>query len=87
MEIALPARRSSWRWSARCTPLPTRPAIAEPRIEAGDEDVDPHALFEQVTVDKARLARHIRHALQGPRPGHALLHWSPRSRWSRASPS
>ena len=41
-----------------------RAEAARLRIEAGDEDVDPHALFEQVTVDKARLARHIRHALQ-----------------------
>ncbi len=41
-----------------------KPPIADLRVEAGDEDVDPSALFEQVTVDKARLARHIRHALQ-----------------------
>ncbi|MCZ4314070.1 DUF3375 domain-containing protein [Comamonadaceae bacterium G21597-S1] len=39
-------------------------AITELRAEPGDDDVDPSALFEQVVVDKARLARHIRHALQ-----------------------
>lgn len=33
-------------------------------LQAGDEDIDPSALFEQVVVDKARLIRHIRHALQ-----------------------
>jgi hypothetical protein len=41
-----------------------KPLIASLQVEAGDEDVDPSALYDQVTVDKARLARHIRHALQ-----------------------
>ena len=41
-----------------------RPAIAELTPLPGDEDIDPSALFDQVVVDKARLARHIRHALQ-----------------------
>ncbi|MCB1966364.1 MAG: DUF3375 family protein, partial [Candidatus Accumulibacter sp.] len=30
----------------------------------GDEDVDAAVLFSQVVVDRAQLARHIRHALQ-----------------------
>ena len=38
--------------------------IAEMTLDAGDEDIDAHALFEQVVIDKARLTRHIRHALQ-----------------------
>ena len=64
MEIALPGAAIELPLERPLHTPPTRPAIAELRIEAGDEDVDPHALFEQVTVDKARLARHIRHALQ-----------------------
>jgi len=38
--------------------------IANIALQAGDEDIDPSVLFEQVVVDKARLARHIRHSLQ-----------------------
>ncbi len=34
-------------------------------LEAGEVDVDAAALFSQVVVDKAALARHIRRALQG----------------------
>lgn len=42
----------------------TKPVIADLVLQAGDEDIDPAALFDQVVVDKARLTRHIRHALQ-----------------------
>lgn len=41
-----------------------KPVIADLALLAGDEDIDPAALFDQVVVDKARLTRHIRHALQ-----------------------
>lgn len=41
-----------------------KPVMANLALMAGDEDIDPSALFEQVVVDKARLIRHIRHALQ-----------------------
>ncbi len=41
------------------------PLIADIRLQDGDEDLDPSALFQQVVVDKARLARNIRQALQG----------------------
>lgn len=41
-----------------------KPVIASLALQAGDEDVDPSALFDQVVVDKARLVRHIHHALQ-----------------------
>ncbi len=43
----------------------SKPVIADLALQAGDEDIDPSALFDQVVVDKARLTRHIRHALQG----------------------
>ena len=42
-----------------------KPVIAALTVQAGDEDIDPSVLFDQVVVDKARLSRHIRHALQG----------------------
>ncbi|QSA97220.1 DUF3375 domain-containing protein [Methylococcus sp. EFPC2] len=41
-----------------------KPVIASLALQAGEEDIDPSALFDQVVVDKARLTRHIRHALQ-----------------------
>ncbi len=41
-----------------------KPVFADRAVQAGEEDIDPSALFEQVVVDKARLSRHIRHALQ-----------------------
>lgn len=41
-----------------------KPLIADIELEAGDTDVDPAALYSQVVVDRAQLARHIRHALQ-----------------------
>lgn len=41
-----------------------KPVIASLALQAGDEDIDPAALFEQIVVDKTRLLRHIRHALQ-----------------------
>ena len=43
---------------------PIRPSIADLVIETGDQDVDAAALFSQVVVDRAQLARHIRHSLQ-----------------------
>ncbi len=41
-----------------------KPVIAALALEAGDADVDAAALYSQVVIDKARLTRHIRHALQ-----------------------
>lgn len=41
-----------------------KPLIADIELEAGDTDVDPAALYSQVVVDRAQLARHIRQALQ-----------------------
>jgi flagellar motility protein MotE (MotC chaperone) len=41
-----------------------KPSIADLALDAGDADVDAAVLFSQVVVDRAQLARHIRHALQ-----------------------
>ena len=41
-----------------------RPIIANVALLAGDEDIDSAALFDQIVIDKARLSRHIRNALQ-----------------------
>ena len=41
-----------------------KPVIANLALQAGDEDIDAQALFDQVVIDKARLTRHIRHAFQ-----------------------
>lgn len=40
------------------------PLIADLELQEGDDDVDPAALYAQVFVDRARLAMHIRQALQ-----------------------
>lgn len=42
------------------TPL----VMADLVLQAGDEDINADALFDQVVVDSAQLSRHIRHALQ-----------------------
>jgi hypothetical protein len=41
-----------------------KPVIADIELETGDAEVDASALYSQVVVDKARLARHVRNALQ-----------------------
>ncbi len=41
-----------------------KPRLADIAPESGDADLDAAALFSQVVVDKARLRRHVRHALQ-----------------------
>jgi hypothetical protein len=41
-----------------------KPLIADIELESGDAEVDAAALYSQVVIDKAQLARHIRHALQ-----------------------
>ena len=41
-----------------------KPVIVDLALQAGDDDIDPSALFDQVVLDQARLSRHIRHALQ-----------------------
>ena len=38
--------------------------IADIELEPGDDNVDAAALYSQIVIDKALLARHIRHALQ-----------------------
>lgn len=41
-----------------------RPLIAEIALQEEDGDIDPSELYDQVVIDKPRLVRHIRHALQ-----------------------
>jgi len=41
-----------------------KPLIADIELESGDVEMDAAALYAQVVIDKAQLARHIRHALQ-----------------------
>ena len=41
-----------------------RPRINEVVLQAGEADFDAEALFEQVVVDRAELARHLRQSLQ-----------------------
>jgi len=43
---------------------PLKPAIIDVAIETDEVEVDAGALFSQIVIDKAALARHIRHALQ-----------------------
>jgi hypothetical protein len=42
----------------------TKALLATIDVQSGDDDVDPAALYAQRVVDQARLARHIRQALQ-----------------------
>lgn len=41
-----------------------KPLIADIELASGDAEVDAAALYAQIVIDKAQLARHIRHALQ-----------------------
>ena len=56
-DVRLPMERPLYRPSIK-------PLIADVELEAGGEDVDASALFAQVPIDKPRLARHVRNALQ-----------------------
>ena len=56
-DVRLPMERRLYR-------PPAKPLIADVELDAGDEDVDASALFAQVLIDKPRLARHVRNALQ-----------------------
>jgi hypothetical protein len=49
-----------------------KPAIIAKALDANEEEIDPSVLFEQVVLDKGRLARHIRQALQDK--GQVTLH-------------
>ena len=41
-----------------------KPLIADLELESGDAEMDAAALYSQIVIDKAQLARHIRHGLQ-----------------------
>ncbi|HEU0198721.1 MAG TPA: DUF3375 domain-containing protein [Nevskiaceae bacterium] len=43
---------------------PLKPVFSNLTLQAGDESIDPAALFDHTVVDKARLLRHIRRTLQ-----------------------
>ena len=56
-DIELPMERPLYRPSLR-------PRIDSVELQAGEADFDPEALFEQVVIDRAELARHLRQSLQ-----------------------
>lgn len=58
VEVDLPMERPLF------TPA-LKPRIADVDIASGDADMDAGSLFSQIVVDKAELAAHVRHALQG----------------------
>ncbi len=43
---------------------PSKPTLSDIALQLGEDAGDPAALFEQVVIDRARLDRHIRQALQ-----------------------
>jgi flagellar motility protein MotE (MotC chaperone) len=43
---------------------PVKPVIADVELETGDAEIDTAALYAQVVVDRAELARNVRQALQ-----------------------
>ena len=57
-EIELPMERPLY------TPI-IKPLIVDIELESGDAEMDAAALYSQIVIDKAKLVRHIRHALQG----------------------
>ena len=56
-DIRLPTERPLYR-------PPVKPLIADVELESGDAELDAAALFSQVVVDRSRLERQVRHALQ-----------------------
>ncbi|MGL4860909.1 MAG: DUF3375 family protein, partial [Enterobacteriaceae bacterium] len=43
---------------------PLKPVLESLHLKAGDENIDPSLLYNQIVIDKERLKRHIRHSLQ-----------------------
>ena len=64
MEIAEPGADIALSMERPLFKPASKPVIASLELLAGDEDIDPATLFDQVVVDKLRLTRHIRHTLQ-----------------------
>lgn len=56
-EIELPMERPLY------TPS-SKPVISDAVLESGDVDLDATVLYSQVVIDKARLVKNVRHALQ-----------------------
>lgn len=64
MEIAEPGADIALSMERPLFKPASKPVIASVELLAGDEDIDPATLYDQVVVDKLRLTRHIRHTLQ-----------------------
>ena len=64
MHVASPVADVRLPMERRLHRPPVKPLIADVELDVGDEDVDASALFTQVLIDKPRLARHVRNALQ-----------------------
>jgi hypothetical protein len=64
MAIAEPAASVELAMERPLHTPPLKPQIADLLLDAGGDEPDPQALYEQVVVDRARLARHIRQSLQ-----------------------
>jgi Protein of unknown function (DUF3375) len=64
MEMAEPSATIELAMERPLFTPPSKPVIADLPLQAGDESIDPSALYDQVVVDEARLTRHIRRALR-----------------------
>jgi flagellar motility protein MotE (MotC chaperone) len=64
MDIAEPAADIALSMERPLFKPAIKPVITSLELLAGEEDIDPATLFDQIVVDKLRLTRHIRHALQ-----------------------
>lgn len=64
MDIAEPAASIELAMERPLHTPAMKPLIADLALEEGGDEVDPSALYGHIVVDKARLARHIRQALQ-----------------------
>ncbi|CAN7622713.1 DUF3375 domain-containing protein [Pseudoduganella sp. LjRoot289] len=64
MEIAEPAAAIELPMERPLHTPAIKPVIANIELEAGEADVDAAALYAQIVIDKAQLARNVRHALQ-----------------------
>lgn len=64
MTIAEPAASIELPMERPLYTLALKPVIADMALDQEDDDVDSSGLYGQVVVDKARLVRHIRQALQ-----------------------
>jgi len=64
MEIAAPAAEIELPMERPLHTPAIKPMIANIALQAGEADVDAAALYAQIVIDKAQMARNVRHALQ-----------------------